>query len=401
MIYFCCNHVPVDSTPPWDMAKDADSEYIVSKRVQTELQKFLRIALSSKPCGMTPLVVNVDDYLGPMHNKVLGELSYKTMLSRLTKWYDTVAVSYAEVVRDVAYANTKDATFFNKKDVHFGYWAHQTIAWTVGFGSLDLISHYCDDEYRLRSMAADDEISEMIIGKDNLDQQQQERQLYLPPPLTEDLKLENVTAEFDEAKAHALAHLKCAGDGNGDGDGTSFDRSPCVVAWISSPGMFNGNNVQRFMNQHMVHNQDWNVETNTGNGGWTNKVGWVATSANATFTLTFKENEMNKDVNTVTIFYMKSYGEKWADSKARFTVIVDDAKKSPNATSDSNDGMTLEAPPLLQKDIWGVHNISYSLSLSEKFILPQTVSKGQSMTMTVDLVSGSTFKIMGMMFCRH
>ncbi len=388
------------------MAEDADSEYIVSKRIQESVQSFLRIALSSKPCGMKPLVINVDDYLGPNHNVVLGELSYKTIISRLAKWYDTVAISSAEVVRDVAYANTDDSTFFNKNDVHFGYWGHQTIAWAVGFGSLDLLSHYCDDEYRLRSisaaaMAADDNETKMMEVK-------QEHQLYLPPPLTADLKIENVTAEFDAAKEHALTDFKCIEDGNenenGDGDGTSYDHNPCVVAWISSPGMFNPNMVNGFMKRHMSHNDKWQIENNMKNGGWSNKVGWVATGPNATFTLTLNENEINKDVNAVTIFFMRSYGEKWADSRARFTFTVEDTTQSLNATSVENnnsDSEALDVPPLFEADIWGVHNISYSLSLSEKFMLPQTVLKGQRMNMKVDLVSGSTFKIMGMMFCRH
>ena len=111
----------LDASPPWDMTEDADSGYVVANVVRVRVQEFIRTALSSRPCSIPPLVVNVDDYLGPLHNSILGELSYKTTLTQLAKWYDTVAISYAEVVRDIAYANTADKTFFNEKDVHFGY----------------------------------------------------------------------------------------------------------------------------------------------------------------------------------------------------------------------------------------------------------------------------------------
>ncbi len=376
------------------MAEGDDPGFSVMKRLLGGLQTFIRVALSSKACSIPPLVINVDDYLVPQHKAILDELSYKTTMSQLAKWYDTVAISYAEMVRDIAYGNTTDTTFFKANDVHFGYWVHQTIAWSVGFGSLDLLSHYCDDEFRLRSITA---ATALVNGND----EKQPDLHFLPPPLTKELKLKNVTTEFDEAKHHAIVDFKCGNDDEklnaadeGNTESASLGKNPCVISWISSPGMYGKSDVERFMNSRMVHNQDWNVE-NSMKEGWANKVGWIANSPNATFTIGFKENEIDKEVNAVTIVFMRSYGEKWADSRARFTFTADADDRNDNDEGKGNESTLLEA------DISGVHNVTLSLSLSEKFMLPQTVTKGQKMKMKVDLISGSTFKIMGIMLCRY
>eukprot|EP00957_Ditylum_brightwellii_P121296 9250571-Ditylum_brightwellii.AAC.1 len=85
-------------------------------------------------------------------------------MTQLAKWYDTVGISYGEMVRDITYLEG-DETFFNKKDVHFGHWAHQSIAWSVGFAAMELLSNYCHDEHYARTKenspaAADDVANE-------------------------------------------------------------------------------------------------------------------------------------------------------------------------------------------------------------------------------------------------
>jgi len=91
------------------------------------------------------------------------------------------------------------------------------------------------------------------------------------------------------------------------------------------------------------------------------------------------------NVKVVTIFFLPSYGEKWKDSKARFSV-----------TNSKN-----ETTPLGQGDIDGVHNMTHSLTLSEKFALADPVEKGQTLHLKVDLISGGSFKITGMALCEY
>ena len=82
------------------------------------------------------------------------------------------------------------------------------------------------------------------------------------------------------------------------------------------------------------------------------------------------------------MYFLRSYGEKWKDSNTRFTI-------STNET-------------LATREIAGVHadlDYSYSLTMSETIVLSQPVPIGEVLTITVDLVGGSHFKIMGLMLC--
>lgn len=379
-----------DSLPGYDAV---DAVVDVIERVQKSAQTFLRAALTSKPCRtVPPLVLHVDDYLGPLQPSILGEMSYNTVITQLSKWYDTMAVSYADVVRDIVYKDTGGRLFFTEWDVHYGHWAHQTIAWTVGFAAIELTSRFCDDEYQKRF----DRISqnESDVGGVNManlvtpkgQKQYQFSQLVhpfvLPPPLTRDLLLKNATAEFEAAKEeYRLNNAKC----DTSDKQFSIDHSPCAITVMSSPGLDTGGSLNKMMNSYTTNNKNWAIENDIKNGGWKNKIGWVANNPNATFTLTF--TDLSKDIKAITIFYMKSYGEKWKDSRARFTIST--------TTHDNREKI------LSKEDVWGVQNITASTTKSIKFLLSDPVASGGTMKVKVDLISGNTFKILGMMICRY
>ena len=80
---------------------------------------------------------------------------------------------------------------------------------------------------------------------------------------------------------------------------------------------------------------------------------------------------------------MTSYGEKWKDSEARFTVR--------NSKDDSY--------TLLKANIKGYHNVTASVTRPRKLVFSETVFKGDTLVLKVDLVSGNTFKIQGMALC--
>ena len=81
---------------------------------------------------------------------------------------------------------------------------------------------------------------------------------------------------------------------------------------------------------------------------------------------------------------MRSYGDKWKESNARFTITTNSAMQ------------------LATREIAGVHaddDYKYSLTLSETIVLSQPVAVGDDLTIAVDLVGGSHFKLMGLMLC--
>ena len=83
--------------------------------------------------------------------------------------------------------------------MHYGFWAHQTIAWSVGFGALELLSKYCDYEYLLRKERQAGAMSGENKGDDQEQQQQSRQQTFLQPILTSELLHENITNEFNAA----------------------------------------------------------------------------------------------------------------------------------------------------------------------------------------------------------
>eukprot|EP00957_Ditylum_brightwellii_P159967 12177023-Ditylum_brightwellii.AAC.1 len=212
--------------------------------------------------------------------------------------------------------------------------------------------------------------------------------MFLPPPLTYELARESVTAEF--ANAIDTAHQSFI-----DRNCTSFDKqsdedmNPCIEAWISSPGGYGPGEINAFINSHKTDVKDWITENQMGEG-WSNKVGFIATKADASFTLRF--NDIAKDVRVVTIYFIRSYGEKWKDSRAKFTI----------SRVQEKEGGGTSAFVVSEDVISGIHDDvthTHSPTLDQSMVLSETILKGESIEMKVDLVSGSHFKIMGMMLC--
>ena len=307
--------------------------------------------------------------------------------------------------RSVVYQNTKDPTFFNDEDVHYGRWGHQTIAWGVGFTTMNLLQNYCGDEYIARTASnttrsiVHGSVEEVIeaskrddaTDKDDSDDKDNalkrnigKHKLYLPPPLTRELLLENATAEFDTAlndAHHSFIENNC----------TNYTPeeyfSPCIVSWISTPGGFRSRQIARFVRNHATSREDWGVEHQM-REGWGNKIGLVTSVANSTLTLRFRQ--ITKSVKTFTLYFMRSYGEKWKDSLAKIT--VSQIRENDNAEV------------VLENTISGIFedvNTTVSLTLTETMVFEKSFMKGETFEVKVDLISGNHFKIMGIFLCDH
>ena len=308
-------------------------------------------------------------------------------------------------MRDIVYQNQADETFADKKDVHYGHMAHTTIALSVGFSALELLINYCDDEYNALAVAAlaaaredgdalgaQGEPKETERDLPMTKEKMKQEKLFLPPPLTREFLHQNATAEFDAAVESSYRIYIDNDCGAAAGNRIDvLDKSPCSQSWISTPGNFDSNKISRFMKKYNTNNDGWEAERQS-KEGWSNKDGWVATKPNATFTLRFPSVE--KEIKTVSIYFLRSYGEKWKDSSARFTTL----RLPPGATETAS----ATSKVVSEYDIPGIHadeNFTYSLTLSETMRLSETVKKGETVDIKVDLVFGSHFKIMGMMLC--
>lgn len=116
--------------------------------------------------------------------------------------------------------------------------------------------------------------------------------------------------------------------------------------------------------------------------GWGNKIGLATSVANSTLTLRFQK--ITNSVKTFTLYFMRSYGEKWKDSLVKITVSR--IKENDNAEV------------ILENTISGVFedvNTTVSLTLAETMVFEKSIMKGETFTVKVDLISGNHFKIMG------
>ena len=195
----------------------------------------------------------------------------------------------------------------------------------------------------------------------------------IPPPLDDNLKMQDVSKLWSQGPED-------------DGYDPDVDCSkvtgynPCELTWIAAPtGIFRAGALKSFMSSHTVQNDGWGVIDDI-KMGWKNKLGWEPKKRNASFTMELKNT--SKDIKVVTLMYLKSYGEKWANSTARFTLRD---MGSLNQT--------------VSRDLVGYHESKTSIGYTERIVLPASIPKGSTMQLRVELVDGTTFKISGMMFC--
>ena len=369
-----------DSLPPWGQTEGVTET--VLKRTLRDLQAFVRYALLSRPCKPPPpLVIHVDDYLGHQNQtSLLGEMAYNTAMVQVANYYQTMAVSYPDTVRDIVYQNTAETTFSAnwmnprspnnlKIEVHFGFEAHTAISWVVAYGLLEVLSNYCDEQ-------GNDPVAAVVKRQQNKTVEK-DWTLAIPPKLDETIRLQDVSQRWqegprDEGYDPKLDCSTAASTGN--------NQNPCVLTMIAAPtGIFNAGALQKFMQHYIIQNDGWGALDDMKTHGWAKKLGWEPQKAGASFTMQLLD--IRKNVHVITIMYMKSYGDKWANSTARFTV------------------QDLSSNQTLTKDLLGYHDSKTSISYTERIVLPQSIRKGNTMNLRVDLIGGTTFKISGMMFC--
>lgn len=119
-----------------------------------------------------------------------------------------------------------------------------------------------------------------------------------------------------------------------------------------------------------------------------NKLGYEASRMGAAFEIILKPK--NIDVKTLNFMVMKSYGEKWKDSKVRIEAYVDRSGESPSHT------------PAKTLEISGIHDRHTSETYNHYLDLgSQEATSQDSLRIKFVLIGGNTFKFMGMAFCNH
>lgn len=292
---------------------------------------FIETVHNSRPCDEPPFLMFLDDYLGNQQDRIVGETTYNKIVSELAEWYgDVMHVSYADVVRRVVYANTEEITFtpdwpiekrgeYKGQHVvqpHFGMGGHVTIAWTLVFALGQAIAGCCENQHFLDEMAR---LKRQTMIPDGVT----ELMTTVPPPrLTTDLMLSNVTQAWrdnfhmQQGQRRAL----CSED--------TYGKAPCSFAFIAGQAgtVRNGSQLTNYLKRFGAFESDgWGPVVDLAAGGWSKKLGLVASKAGANMTVTVAN--IDKEIRVLNLQTLKSYGDKWEGSKARFTVRVQNPGK--------------------------------------------------------------------------
>jgi hypothetical protein len=205
---------------------------------RTVRQAFIRAVLEPNHCGGgdggggdggdAPLVVLLDDYLGPHHDLLLGELTGLRTLQRLADWYQVPLVSYANMVRPLVLADTTTTSSIWGPDWSSGSPGsgssthdkpnnhntktqllapgHLGVLWALCFSFLDYTVDYCSHHQHHHQAIPietttpknDQPVSVPFVKPEVVELVTN----VIPPPLDVDLTLNNVSEKWRQEQIH-------------------------------------------------------------------------------------------------------------------------------------------------------------------------------------------------------
>eukprot|EP00588_Corethron_pennatum_P026147 CAMPEP_0194322112 /NCGR_PEP_ID=MMETSP0171-20130528/18296_1 /TAXON_ID=218684 /ORGANISM="Corethron pennatum, Strain L29A3" /LENGTH=780 /DNA_ID=CAMNT_0039080285 /DNA_START=160 /DNA_END=2502 /DNA_ORIENTATION=- len=197
----------------------------------------------------------------------------------------------------------------------------------------------------------------------------------LPPPLTKDLQVENISSEWEKSSQQLPATCRSEGP-------KSYGR--CPFAWIS--GSNTGTNkpaeLSALLEPITKSSSGWSVQKDY------SKLGLVATlptdgAAPTVPTILLAIRGLVSDVREIRVLVMTSYGERWEGSTARVRVWAGEG-----------------GGPVTVAELRGFHRSETSVSRWHRIPLERDgVPVGNDVSVEFALVGGSTFKITGMALC--
>jgi hypothetical protein len=348
-------------------------------------QQFIRSALRSRPCSPLPLVAYFHDYVGNFHDRLLGEHANNHAIHELSDWYHTALISYSDVIERIVLANAKEVAFsalWEKQiDVHFGMQGHFAASWVAAFGALQAVVDHCEDEYRVKESSFDQQHSAAVMDL-------VER---IPPPvLNRETRWSTISDEWKAEKERiAQEDRELCGTTAGNSSATmSSEVVPCVLAFIANTAgtVRTKQALNKYLGPHISANVGWVAKDDISQGGWSNKLGWVANEPHASMTL-FVDN-IHTQARFIRIFHLKSYGDEWLNSTVHGEVRSIDANNNAEVVGE----FKLEG---FWDDKFSL-TIPYTLDLDGKAIQP-----GNRIELSLKLTGGSQFKITSIMICNH
>jgi hypothetical protein len=354
---------------------------------------------------LPPLLLHMDDYLGNEQRKIWDSTELAQGVQVLASYYGFVTMSYSDVVRDIVYGDSYESWFSSdwwkkaknivsfEREIHPGMGMHIASTWVTVYNLLHLASGFCSlpDPYRPQSIP---DYEPGLWGLPELKKTEKEpkgkphsKPMGLPPVLTKDLLLEDVTSLWRRDAKKAEPSISCYfPDHYSDVMDPSSQslRVECPFSWVSGLSL-QQNNVTWVKDYFQRQSSTWN--------GWQlsddkDKIGFVpipGKSRNEKSARMVLDFDFPQIIRSITFFYMKSYGPTWKNShlKAKIWLL--------NGTG----GEIL----LEERYLMGVHNKTTSEMYTEEIRLKNSVSAREKFQVEATLMEGGMFKIMGLAVC--
>lgn len=347
-------------------------------------EEFVREVLQPRiSCNQNspPLLFILDDYIGNEQREIHKTRAVNHALNELSTYYGFGFISYADVVRDFAYGDTSEMWFspsgWPKRQIHPGMGAHISIMWVVAYNLLNTAAVHCDSlnidglehMYNQTSHGMEKLNSNKTLGGEPKPRPRSA----LPPKYTSS-SLNHISYEWQSAEMDIL-NLNFNPSQCSDPTGSDVNVISCPFSWTYYLFKENKGSILKTLHSYINTNDGW-YQIEEG------KIGLVPNKIDAKLNMEFNVTSSMKVLN---FMFMKSYGEKWAESKIKVDAFV---------IRNGQEGEHQEA------EIEGFHMKNTSEVYTTKVKLDDKGAlKGNKLHVNIQLVGGSTFKLMGMMFC--
>eukprot|EP00568_Trieres_chinensis_P009321 CAMPEP_0183293058 /NCGR_PEP_ID=MMETSP0160_2-20130417/1899_1 /TAXON_ID=2839 ORGANISM="Odontella Sinensis, Strain Grunow 1884" /NCGR_SAMPLE_ID=MMETSP0160_2 /ASSEMBLY_ACC=CAM_ASM_000250 /LENGTH=709 /DNA_ID=CAMNT_0025454115 /DNA_START=16 /DNA_END=2145 /DNA_ORIENTATION=+ len=364
---------------------------------------------SPSPPSLPPLLLWLDDYLGNEQREILATTELSQSVQVLANYYGFGFVSYADAVRDLVYGTSTEVMFSpagwyreNRRgmfrEIHPGATMHIAASYAVAYYLLNLGTTYCSleswDPVHLDSTTnyttSLDSIPTngshgtikglpALLNPDGFQGRPKPRPTGLPPPLDSRTDLENVSKDW---KRQSDERPGCTVTPDG--------KPKCPFSWVSGISQDVQWNTEpqdvfrRHFASHVVPEEPsgWGLIDDRTNKRQAKKFGFVPTLGetgvpDAVMTMKFAFDD--QEIRILTVFYLKSYGDKWTNSSAQMKVVGDDGDTT-----------------LGTRSLTGFHDKRTSEMYTDRIDLS---SPTRNLTVTFEHTGGTTFKLMGIAVC--
>ncbi|VEU43870.1 unnamed protein product [Pseudo-nitzschia multistriata] len=363
---------------------DAFGDYIMSIQ-----QEFVRTALSLETsCDnndrghhQSPWLLFLNDYLGNEQRSVLATTEGGHGIDLLASYYGFGAISYPDMVRDLVYANTTDPNFSPnlwhppgkvgmRREIHHTAVFHRIAVFLVSYYAWVATSTYCG----LVVWSPDHSVS-IRNG--------------LPPRLTKHLVLDTISEEWKnhdrlrrDSVNSPIAVTNISSENPSETPCAALANPRCALSWMSKLNSLSNNNIEEYF-APFVHQPSttWTVVDQDSKPGWSPPYDGLGQALVLDVPLT------KRPVQTVVLFVMKSYGEKWENSTASVEVL--------QTTSEGTSWESVLGPQF----VTGYHGKKTSETYTETLDLSRMLAPPSTLRIRLSLQGGHTFKLMGIAAC--